>query len=107
MDEQESEELHVLTDDSLSDTVSVERESHVSVGRVLKSALINMFLPFVNGMMLGFGEIMAHEVAFRLGWGGTRVFPARRREPRSAIDATENSLQQNENESLHIHSSFY
>jgi hypothetical protein len=23
--------------------------------------------------MLGFGELFAHEAAFRLGWGGTRV----------------------------------
>lgn len=25
--------------------------------------------------MLGFGELFAHEIAFRLGWGGTRVWP--------------------------------
>ena len=24
-------------------------------------------------MMLGFGELIAHEWAFRLGWGGTNV----------------------------------
>lgn len=23
--------------------------------------------------MLGFGELFAHEAAFRLGWGGTKV----------------------------------
>ena len=41
----------------------------------LRSMAINMFLPFVNGVMLGFGEIMAHEIAFRVGWRGSRVFP--------------------------------
>ena len=39
----------------------------------LRGATINLLLPFVNGLMLGFGELLAHEAAFRLGWGGTRV----------------------------------
>lgn len=38
-----------------------------------RGAAINLFLPFVNGLMLGFGELFAHEAAFRLGWGGTKV----------------------------------
>ncbi|RDL38747.1 Outer membrane protein TOM13 [Venustampulla echinocandica] len=42
---------------------------------LLRGAAINLFLPFVNGLMLGFGELFAHEAAFRLGWGGTKVFP--------------------------------
>ena len=40
---------------------------------ILRTAAINLFLPFINGLMLGFGELFAHEIAFRLGWGGTRV----------------------------------
>lgn len=40
---------------------------------LIRGAAINLLLPFVNGMMLGFGELFAHEAAFRLGWGGTRV----------------------------------
>lgn len=44
---------------------------------ILRGAAINLVLPFVNGLMLGFGELFAHEAAFRLGWGGTRVgFPS-------------------------------
>ncbi|EPQ63116.1 Bgt-2688 [Blumeria graminis f. sp. tritici] len=46
---------------------------------LLRGAAINLLLPFVNGLMLGFGELFAHEAAFRLGWGGTKVFPAGRR----------------------------
>ncbi|KAI6248953.1 Mitochondrial import protein 1 [Erysiphe necator] len=46
--------------------------------RFLTSAAINLLLPFINGLMLGFGELFAHEAAFRLGWGGTKVFPIRR-----------------------------
>ena len=40
---------------------------------ILRGAGINLLLPFVNGLMLGFGELVAHEWAWRLGWGGTKV----------------------------------
>ncbi|THH06068.1 hypothetical protein EW146_g9728 [Bondarzewia mesenterica] len=35
---------------------------------LLSSLSINMFLPFVNGVMLGFGEIFARNVVGWLGW---------------------------------------
>lgn len=44
-----------------------------TVWSMLRGVAINLLLPFINGMMLGFGELFAHEAAFRLGWGGTRV----------------------------------
>ena len=40
---------------------------------LLRGAAINLILPFVNGLMLGFGELFAHEAAFRLGWSRTKV----------------------------------
>lgn len=40
---------------------------------IIRGAAINLLLPFINGMMLGFGELFAHEAAFRLGWSNTRV----------------------------------
>lgn len=40
---------------------------------ILRGAAINLLLPFVNGLMLGFGELLAHEFAFRLGWSATNV----------------------------------
>ncbi|KAJ9251940.1 outer membrane protein TOM13-domain-containing protein [Paecilomyces variotii] len=46
---------------------------------ILRGAAINLVLPFVNGLMLGFGELFAHEAAFRLGWSGTKIFPTYRR----------------------------
>ncbi|KAJ5109386.1 hypothetical protein N7456_006061 [Penicillium angulare] len=46
---------------------------------ILRGAAINLFLPFVNGLMLGFGELFAHEAAFRLGWSNTKIFPMYRR----------------------------
>ncbi|KAF2769170.1 TOM13-domain-containing protein [Teratosphaeria nubilosa] len=45
---------------------------------ILRGAAINVLLPFVNGLMLGFGELFAHEAAFRLGWSNTKVFPSHR-----------------------------
>ncbi|KAL7625900.1 hypothetical protein AAE478_005124 [Parahypoxylon ruwenzoriense] len=32
---------------------------------LIRGAAINLLLPFINGMMLGFGELFAHEAAFR------------------------------------------
>ncbi|KAK3185647.1 hypothetical protein K4F52_005512 [Lecanicillium sp. MT-2017a] len=59
---------------------------------LVRGAAINLLLPFINGMMLGFGELFAHEAAFRLGWGGTKVFPLSRRRTHPigpGIEATE------------------
>ena len=44
-----------------------------TVWSLLRGAAINLLLPFVNGLMLGFGELVANELAFRLGWSGTKV----------------------------------
>ncbi|OAL27997.1 hypothetical protein AYO20_09619 [Fonsecaea nubica] len=44
-----------------------------TIWSILRGAAINLVLPFVNGMMLGFGELLAHEFAFRLGWSSTNV----------------------------------
>ncbi|KAL8772785.1 MAG: hypothetical protein Q9209_002130 [Squamulea sp. 1 TL-2023] len=49
-----------------------------TVWGLLRGAAINLLLPFVNGLMLGFGELLAHEAAFRLGWSGTKIFPTGR-----------------------------
>ena len=46
-----------------------------TIWSLLRGAAINLLLPFVNGLMLGFGELFAHEAAFRLGWSGTKVLP--------------------------------
>ncbi|KAF2673480.1 outer membrane protein Tom13 [Microthyrium microscopicum] len=45
---------------------------------LFRGAAINLVLPFINGLMLGFGELFAHELAFRLGWSGTKIFPRSR-----------------------------
>lgn len=44
---------------------------------ILKSTAVNLILPFVNGVMLGFGEILANELVFKFGWFGfSRVSPS-------------------------------
>ncbi|KAF1834084.1 outer membrane protein Tom13 [Decorospora gaudefroyi] len=45
---------------------------------LLRGAAINLLLPFINGLMLGFGELVANEAAYRLGWSGTKIFPTHR-----------------------------
>ncbi|KAI8148315.1 outer membrane protein TOM13-domain-containing protein [Fennellomyces sp. T-0311] len=37
---------------------------------IVKSTAINLILPFFNGVMLGFGEILANELVFKYGWFG-------------------------------------
>ncbi|KAH7396330.1 outer membrane protein Tom13 [Pyrenochaeta sp. MPI-SDFR-AT-0127] len=49
---------------------------------LLRGAAINLVLPFINGLMLGFGELVANEAAFRLGWSGTKIFPTHRSDSR-------------------------
>jgi len=49
-----------------------------TIWSIFRGAAINLLLPFVNGLMLGFGELFAHEAAFRLGWSKTKVFPTHR-----------------------------
>lgn len=46
--------------------------------KLLRTGAINLILPFINGIMLGFGEIFAHEVGFKYGFVGARVQPPRR-----------------------------
>lgn len=51
---------------------------------LFRKGAINLILPFINGVMLGFGEILAHEVGFKYGFVGARVHPARTRvQPKS------------------------
>ncbi|KAK3685253.1 outer membrane protein TOM13-domain-containing protein [Podospora appendiculata] len=69
-----------------------------TIWSLLRGATINLFLPFINGMMLGFGELFAHEAAFRLGWSGTRVFPLSRRQAHPVgpgIEAVEKTSRRN------------
>ena len=76
----ESEQFSSLSPPSSSPPQSSNNNEHPviiyqppTIWSILRGAAINLLLPFVNGMMLGFGELLAHEFAFRLGWSGTNV----------------------------------
>ncbi|KAL2863526.1 TOM13-domain-containing protein [Aspergillus lucknowensis] len=64
---------------SSSDSPLILYRPSTTFWSILRGAAINLVLPFVNGLMLGFGELFAHEAAFRLGWSGTKIFPTYRR----------------------------
>ncbi|OBA20899.1 hypothetical protein METBIDRAFT_21877, partial [Metschnikowia bicuspidata var. bicuspidata NRRL YB-4993] len=54
----------------------------LNIWDIVRRGAINLVLPFINGIMLGFGEILAHEIGFHYGFFGARVQPARRAEER-------------------------
>ncbi|SCU78963.1 LAMI_0A06744g1_1 [Lachancea mirantina] len=48
------------------------------------SCSVNLLLPFVNGLMLGFGELVAHELCWKFQWfsrrnRGYKIYPESRR----------------------------
>ncbi|SCV06006.1 LANO_0H20032g1_1 [Lachancea nothofagi CBS 11611] len=48
------------------------------------SCSVNLVLPFFNGLMLGFGELIAHEVSWKLNWfkksnQGYKIYPETRK----------------------------
>lgn len=62
------------SDADVSDVVVVQASSEpTGVVRFFARCGINLILPFINGLMLGFGEILAHELGFKYGWVGARV----------------------------------
>ncbi|KAK7680464.1 fumarase fum1 [Cerrena zonata] len=63
--------------------LAVTQETYtIDLWSILKKGSINLILPFINGMMLGFGEILAHEIGFKYNWRGAKVSPPRRIESR-------------------------
>jgi len=72
------EEISYPSDDPSSSQHSsnsaVTLYSPPTILSLLRTTAINLILPFINGVMLGFGEIFAHELAFRWGWRGAKVY---------------------------------
>ncbi|CAI4051314.1 hypothetical protein N7582_005169 [Saccharomyces uvarum] len=71
--------------------MEVQRTPDSDEGRLVQglvsfmgSCSINLLLPFLNGMMLGFGELFAHELCWRFNWfnrrnKGYKVYPESRK----------------------------
>lgn len=65
--------MSVSIKDNSNQALVVQREPwyrHPTLTWILKAAAVNFVLPFFNGVMLGFGEILANEVIFTYGWFG-------------------------------------
>lgn len=92
VDQDDIQHLHqIISDSHLEDSEEQESDSSVStklpvltlnIWDIVRRGAINLVLPFINGVMLGFGEILAHEIGFRYGFVGARVQPPRRLEER-------------------------
>ncbi|CCH42793.1 hypothetical protein BN7_2337 [Wickerhamomyces ciferrii] len=54
-------------------TYDEDDKQSFSITRFLGRLSVNLILPFINGLMLGFGEIIAHEIGFHYNWTGARV----------------------------------
>lgn len=75
---EELEEMGELDEDYEEKVVSTRPVITLDLFGILRKSAINLVLPFINGIMLGFGEIFAHEIGFKYGFFGARVYPARR-----------------------------
>lgn len=87
---------------NMADTIAIESVKDVSspdeplevaeetpsvlsrVGSFASSCAINLVLPFINGLMLGFGELLAHEICWRKAIfpptnHGYKIYPERRK----------------------------
>ncbi|CAG8480428.1 10108_t:CDS:1 [Acaulospora morrowiae] len=63
-----------VSDVHLQNVVPFYRRPHF-YSTLLQTFSQNFLFPFINGVMLGFGEICANEIAFRMGWFGVRNLP--------------------------------
>lgn len=75
VDEEDIRHIGMLVDSDYSRQTSLYEGGFWTIFR---RASVNLILPFINGMMLGFGEILAHEIGFRYSLVGARVQPVRR-----------------------------
>ncbi|PRT52782.1 Mitochondrial import protein 1 [Wickerhamiella sorbophila] len=60
--------------ESQSEDESVVVERKIPVLSITRRILINLAIPFINGIMLGFGEIFAHEIGVAYGWRQSRTY---------------------------------
>ncbi|CAR29246.1 hypothetical protein ZYGR_0Z01680 [Zygosaccharomyces rouxii] len=72
-----------LPDEPL-ETIEESPSALSRVGSFTASCAINLVLPFINGLMLGFGELLAHEVCWRKSIfpptnRGYQIYPERRK----------------------------
>lgn len=82
----ESRESHERCDDCDNNGLLLSSSTLSTLVRYLAGCSINLVLPFLNGLMLGFGELVAHEVCWQYKWfhhgadSAHKIFPAWRKE---------------------------
>ncbi|AMD21924.1 HFR069Wp [Eremothecium sinecaudum] len=68
--------------------IMIAPSSGVNFSKLLSfvgSCSINLLVPFLNGLMLGFGELLAHEISWKFTWfnrernSGYRIYPETRK----------------------------
>lgn len=64
-------------DNNIANT-QLTKATKFSITTFLASMSINLILPFINGLMLGFGELVAHEIGLKWGWFGAKVYRPQR-----------------------------
>ncbi|GMM50964.1 hypothetical protein DASB73_019220 [Starmerella bacillaris] len=62
--------------------LEIEKSSYPSSAVILKRLGINLLIPFINGVFLGFGEIFAHELGLFWGWRTASVYTPQESEAR-------------------------
>lgn len=81
-----SERSRESQDDEYVSDALISKSALSTLIRYLAGCSINLFLPFLNGLMLGFGELVAHEVCWQYKWfyhgsgSAHKIFPAWRKQ---------------------------
>ncbi|CEP60364.1 Mim1p LALA0_S01e09032g [Lachancea lanzarotensis] len=70
--------------DGVSALLRPEDKNWMKVLYFAGSCSVNLVLPFLNGLMLGFGELIAHEISWKLNWfrksnPGYKIYPESRK----------------------------
>ncbi|SCW03497.1 LAFE_0G11782g1_1 [Lachancea fermentati] len=92
-EEEEESPLELVNSSSRANSYASSSSNTVStVGGISFSKIlyftgtcsINLILPFVNGLMLGFGELIAHEISWKFNWFGKsnkgyKIYPESRK----------------------------
>ena len=76
-------EIDASTTSQSESLVVIKPSTHTKLIQFARSCVIDLLLPFINGLMLGFGELVAHEVAWRYNWFDRRNVKAFKIEPES------------------------
>lgn len=78
------EQTHEGGSTSVTDVSIVDSKPWTKALYFFGSCSVNLILPFFNGLMLGFGELLAHEISWKYNWfrrsnAGYKIYPESRK----------------------------